>query len=187
MPHKANAIRRHRIPRPKRRVRNWAEYDAALCQRGSLTVWVSQEAIDSWKAAPRSTPGGQPAYSDLAITAALMLRAVFRMALRQTEGLIDSVVRLLGIDLPIPDHSTIARRARTVTLPDARPCTSGALHLLVDSTGLKLCGPGEWLIEKHGTKRGRSPGGNCISAWTRRAGRSWRPRSKSRRGGAASV
>lgn len=144
------------IPRPKRRVLNWAGYDAALRQRGSLTVWVSGETIDGWRATPRSTPGGQPAYSDLAITTALMLRAVFRLALRQTAGLIGSVLRLLGIDLPVPDHSTIARRARTVTLPGTPHATRGALHPLVDSTGLKLCGPGEWLIEKHGTKRRRS-------------------------------
>ena len=155
MPHKTNAARRHHIPRPKRRVLNWAEYDAALRQRGSLTVWVSDAAIDGWRATPRSTPGGQPAYSNLAITTALMLRAVFRLALRQTKGLIGSVLRLLGIALPVPDHSTIARRARTVTLPSTPRSTSGALHLLVDSTGVKLCGPGEWLIEKHGTKRRR--------------------------------
>ncbi len=135
---------------------NWAEYDAALRQRGSLTVWFSEEAIEGWKAAARRTPGGQASYSDLAITTALLLRAVFRLALRQTEGLIGSVLQLLGLELPVPDHSTIARRARTVTLPSAPRSSGGPLHLLVDSTGLKLCGPGEWLIEKHGTKKRRS-------------------------------
>jgi hypothetical protein len=83
-------------------------------RRGSLTVWVSEAAIAGWRAAPRTTPGGQPGYSDLAVTAALMLRAVFRLALRQTEGLIGSVLHLLGLDLPVPDHSTLGRRARTV-------------------------------------------------------------------------
>jgi len=156
MPHKANAARRHHIPRPKRRVLNWAEYDAALRQRGSLTIWVTEEAIAHWKAAPRTTPGGQPSYSDQAITTALMLRAVFRLALRQTEGLLSSILQLLGLDLPVPDHSTIARRTRTVTLPSAPRASGGPIHLLVDSTGLKLCGPGEWLIEKHGTKKRRS-------------------------------
>jgi hypothetical protein len=125
-------------------------------RRGSLTVWVSEEAIDGWKAASRTTPGGQPRYSDLAITAGLMLRAVFRLALRQTEGLIGSVLHLLGLDLPVPDHSTLGRRARTVKLPCRPQATSGPLHLLVDSTGLKLCGPGEWLVERHGTRRRRS-------------------------------
>lgn len=156
MPHKANAARRHHIPRPKRTVTDWAEYDAALRQRGSLTLWVSEAAIEQWKAAPRRTPGGQASYSDLAITTALMLRAVFRLALRQTEGLLASILHLLGVDLAVPDHSTIARRARTVTLPSAPPSSGGPVHLLVDSTGLKLCGPGGWLIEKHGTKRRRS-------------------------------
>jgi hypothetical protein len=121
-------------------VTNWAEYDAALRQRGSLTVWFTAEAIESWKAAARTTPGGQPHYSDLAITTALMLRTVFRLALRQTEGLIGSILHLLGLDLAVPDHSTLSRRARTVTLPRRPRSTGGALHLLVDSTGLKLCG-----------------------------------------------
>src|SRR5512143_1135050 len=102
MPHKANAARRHHIPRPKRRVTNWAEYDASLRQRGSLTVWFAEAAIASWKAAPRTTPGGQPNYSDLTITTALTLRAVFHLALRQTEGLIASILHLLGLDLPVP-------------------------------------------------------------------------------------
>jgi hypothetical protein len=137
-------------------VTNWAAYDTALRRRGSLTVWVTDEAVASWRAAPRTTPGGQPHYSALAITTALMLRAVFRLALRQTEGLIGSILHLLGLELPVPDHSTIGRRARTIKLP-ARPRPSGEpLQLLVDSTGLKLGGPGEWLTEKHGTKRRRS-------------------------------
>jgi DDE family transposase len=143
MPHKANAGRRHHIPRPKRRVTNWAAYDAALRRRGSLTVWVTDEAIASWRAAPRTTPGGQPHYSALAITTALMLRAVFRLALRQTEGLIGSILHLLGLELPVPDHSTIGRRARTIKLPARPRSDDGPLHLLVDSTGLKLGGPGE--------------------------------------------
>jgi hypothetical protein len=136
-------------------VTNWAAYDAALRARGSLSVWVSPEAVAAWAAAPRTTRGGQPSYSDLAITTALTLRAVFRLALRQTEGLIGSVLQLLGLDLPVPDHSTLSRRAETVAVP--RPKAGSApVHLLVDSTGLKLCGPGEWLIEKHGTKRRRA-------------------------------
>ena len=103
MPYKANAARRHHITRPKRRVTNWAAYDAALRQGGSLTVWVTDEAIQQWKAVPRTTPGGQPHYSDLAITTALMLRAVFRLALRQTEGLLASILQLLGVDLAEPE------------------------------------------------------------------------------------
>src|SRR4051794_21381430 len=157
MPFKANADRRHHIPKQRRRVTNWAEYDAALRQRGSLTVWFSEAAIAAWHAEPRTTPGGQPYYSDLAITTALTLKAVFRLALRQTEGLIGSIIRLLGLALSVPDHTTLSRRAETLEGPrpkldsDAEP-----VHLLVDSTGLKLCGAGEWLVEKHGTRRRRA-------------------------------
>src|SRR4051812_3260907 len=155
MPLKANRDRRHRIPKQRHRVTNWAEYDAGLCARGSLTVWFSPEAIAAWKAEPRTGRGGQPRYSSLAITTALTLRAVFRLALRQTEGLISSVLQLLGLDFPVPDHSTLSRRAETLAVP--RPQAGSApVHLLVDSTGLKLCGPGEWLTQKHDAKRRRA-------------------------------
>src|SRR6478609_3900437 len=114
MPFKANAARRHHIPKQRRRVTNWAEYDAALRQRGSLTVWFTEAAVAAWRAEPRTTRGGQPWYSELAILTALTLKAVFRLALRQTEGLIGSLMRLLGLDLPIPDHTTLSRRAATL-------------------------------------------------------------------------
>src|SRR3954464_484140 len=157
MPFKANADRRHRIPKQRRRITNWAEYDAALRQRGSVTVCFPEEAIAAWEAEPRTTPGGQPHYSELAITTALTLKAVFRLALRQTEGLIGSIIRLLGLALSVPDHTTLSRRAETLEVPRPRSGSEAEpVHLLVDSTGLKLCGPGEWLIEKHGTRRRRS-------------------------------
>ena len=135
---------------------NWPAYDAALRQRGSLTVWFSDEAIAAWRAAPRTTRGGQASYSPLAITTALTIRAVFCLALRQTEGLIGSLVRLLGLDLPVPDHSTLSRRAETLEVPRLPQSGAEPVHLLVDSTGLKLCGSGEWLIETHGTRIRRS-------------------------------
>jgi Transposase DDE domain len=155
VPFKANAARRHHIPKQRHKVTNWADYDAALRQRGSLTVWFSEDAIAAWAAEPRTTPGGQPSYSALAITTALTLRAVFRLALRQTEGLIGSILRLLGLDLAVPDHSTLSRRAENLEVPRPRS-GSEPVHLLVDSTGLRLCGPGEWLVEKHGSKTRRS-------------------------------
>ena len=93
MPFKANAARRHHIPKQKRKVTNWVAYDASLRQRGSLTVWFTDEAIAAWRAAPRTTRGGQPWYSPLAILTALTLRAIFHLALRQTEGLIGCHVR----------------------------------------------------------------------------------------------
>src|SRR5215217_4186174 len=157
MPFKLNQDRRHHIPKQKHKVTNWAEYDAALRQRGSLTVWFTEEAVAAWHAEPRTTPGGQAHYSDLAITTALTLKAVFRLALRQTEGLIGSIIRLLGLALSVPDHTTLSRRAETLEGPRPRSDSDAEpVHLLVDSTGLKLCGPGEWLIEKHGTKRRRA-------------------------------
>ena len=117
MPFKANQDRRHHIPKQRHRVTNWAAYDIALRQRGSLTVWFTEAAIAGWKAEQRRTRGGQPRYSALAITTALTLRAVFRLALRQTEGLIASLLRLLGLDLAAPDHSTMSRRGETLRPP----------------------------------------------------------------------
>ncbi len=155
VPFKANAACRHHIPRQRHRVTNWPAYDAALRGRGSLTVWFTDEAVAAWQAEPRTTPGGQPHYSALAITTALTLRTVFRLALRQTEGLIGSILQLLGLDLPVPDHSTLSRRAETLEVPRPR-AGKKPVHLLVDSTGLRLCGPGEWLTEKHGSRTRRS-------------------------------
>src|ERR687886_1274741 len=99
MPFKAKAAYRRHIPKQQHRVANWAVYDAALRQHGSLMVWFTEVAIAAWHAEPRTTPGGQAHYSALAITTALTLRAVFHLALRQTEGLIGSIIRLLGLDL----------------------------------------------------------------------------------------
>jgi IS5 family transposase len=171
LPFKLNQDRRRHIPEQKRKVVNWREYDESLRRRGSLTVWFSDEVIEAWKASPRTGRGGRPEYSDLAILTGLTLKAVFRLAYRQTEGLIGSVIGLLGLDLAVPDHSTLCRRAETLEVPRPKPRGAGAgadaaaggaddgaepLHLLVDSTGLKLIGAGEWLVEKHGTKRRRS-------------------------------
>src|SRR3954469_725962 len=157
VPFKLNQDRRHHIPKPKHKVTNSAAYDASLRQRGSLTVWFTDEALEGWRAEPRTTRGGQRWYSPLAILTALTLRAVFRLALRQTEGLIGSIIHLLGLTLAVPDHTTLSRRAETLEVPRPRPRKDGEpIHLLVDSTGLKLFGSGEWLIEKHGTKTRRS-------------------------------
>jgi hypothetical protein len=120
LPFKINAARRHHVPRQRRRVTNWRDYDAALRQRGSLTVWFTDSAIAGWRAEPRTTRGGQPNYSSLAILTALTLRAVFRLAFRQTEGLIGSLMRLLGLALAVPDHTTLCRRSGTLVLPRPR-------------------------------------------------------------------
>lgn len=144
MPFKHNAARRHHIPRSRYRVRNWQAYEAGLQRRGDLTLWVDEAALTGWRAPRRSTPGGQPRYADLAIEAVLMLRLVFHLALRQAAGLAASVLRLLGLDLPVRDHITLSRRggASAGRQPRARAGTD-PLHLVLDSTGLELFGQGE--------------------------------------------
>src|SRR3954463_4603532 len=117
VPFKAKAACRHHIPKQRHQVTNWAEYDAALRARGSLTVWFTPAAVAAWAAAPRLSRGGQPTYSDLAIAPTLTGRAVFRLALRQTEGLIGSILQLLGLNLAVPDHTTLSRRAETLEVP----------------------------------------------------------------------
>jgi hypothetical protein len=121
-----------------------------------LIIWFTPEAIAGCKAQPRTTRGGQRHYSDLAIDTALTLRAAFRLALRQSEGLIGSIMEMPQIDLPVPDHTTLSRRA--CGLPVCKPPRVGTdeLQLIVDSTGLKLRGAGEWLFEKHGTTKRRA-------------------------------
>src|ERR671910_1339815 len=143
LPFKLNQAGRHHIPRQKHKVTNWPAYDASLRQRGSLTIWFTAEAIQAWAAEPRTTRGGQPWYSPLAILTALTLRAVFRLAYRQTEGLIGSIIGLLGLDLAVPDHTTLSRRAATLEVPGqgrgASPEAGNSaepMYLLVDSTGL---------------------------------------------------
>ncbi|MDQ2762208.1 MAG: IS5 family transposase [Pseudomonadota bacterium] len=159
MPFKLNQDCRHHIPRQQHKVTNWPAYEAGLRQRGSLTVWFSDDAIAAWAAQPRTTRGGQPWYSPLSILTALTLRTVFRLAYRQTEGLIGSIIGLLGLALRVPDHTTLSRRAATLAVPRPTAAAGGdarSIHLLVDSTGLKLCGAGEWLVEKHGARRRRA-------------------------------
>ena len=111
MPFKHNAARRHRIPRARYRVTNWAAYKAGLRRRGDITVWVDEAALAGWQAPRRSTPGGQPR-SDLAIELVLTLRLVFHLALRQAEGFARSVLARFGLDLAVPDHTTLSRRGR---------------------------------------------------------------------------
>jgi hypothetical protein len=118
--------------------------------------------LAAWADEPRTSRGGQPWYSALAILTALTLRAVFRLAYRQTESLIGSVIGLLGLTLRVPDYTMLSGRAVTSEVPRSASGSTDAcgnavpLHLLVDSTGLKLFYAGEWLIEKHGTKTRRS-------------------------------
>src|SRR4051812_12753387 len=125
LPFKLNQDRRHHIPRQKHKVTNWPAYEAGLRQRGSLTVWFTEEGVDAWAGDPRATRGGRPCYSPLAILTALTLGAVFRLGFGQTEGLIGSVVGLLGLALRVPDHPTLSRRAATLEAPLPRPQAGG--------------------------------------------------------------
>ncbi len=141
------------------KVTNWSDYEAGLRRRGSLTLWLTEEALAGWHASRRTTRCGQPRYSDLAIETVLTLGCVFGLCLRQSEGLMTSLRDLMGLDLPVPDHTTLSRRAQ-IWEPAAtqkhRAEEDGPLHVLVDSTGLKIYGAGQWLEDKHGTRARRT-------------------------------
>ena len=110
MPHKFNADRRGKIPKQKYRVTNWTEYNEGLRQRGDLIVWISDDALVLWSAPRRTARGGQARYSDLAIEICLTLGMVFKQPLRQTQGFMRSIATLLGVEIAVPDFSTLSRR-----------------------------------------------------------------------------
>jgi Transposase DDE domain len=144
-------------PSPLYRIRNWREYDAALKQRGSITFWMSEEVIEQWRNEQKSgRRGASNAYSDVAISTMGTIQSVFGIAGRQTEGFLESVFTLMGIDLPVPDHSTLSRRLGklSVSLP-VLPKTKG-VHVVVDSTGVKVYGEGEWKTRQHGISKRRT-------------------------------
>lgn len=137
------------------RIRNWAQYNRALIERGSLTIWVDEAAIAAWAFAGPNQWGAQFKYSDAAVQYLLTLRAVFRTPLRATQGLAESIFALMGLGLDVPHYSTLSRRAAVV--PIALPEQSdGPLHLVIDSTGLKVYGEGEWKVRQHGAARRRT-------------------------------
>src|SRR4051794_13233231 len=124
MPYKVNQERRHRIPKARYRVKNWRDYDAALRRRGDLTVWVTAEAIEAWTPANTGRRGRPQRYSEIVVETGLMLRLAFARPWRQTEGMLASIMRLLGLDLPVPDHTTFSRRSVGLTVGKAvRPAT----------------------------------------------------------------
>jgi len=134
----------------KYRVSNWAEYDQALVQRGDVTLWISEDAIDDWKPAPSGGRGGQRKFSDHAIETALTLRFVFNLPLRQAEGFLRSIISMMGVDLEAPDHTTLSCRSRRLDVGLDRIASSKPIHLIVDSTELSIVGEGEWAAVKHG-------------------------------------
>jgi hypothetical protein len=156
MPHKFNAGRRHKFEKKRYRITNWPTYNESLRQRGDVTIWLSGEVEAAWRADRRKTRGGQPVYSDLAITTCLTLGIVYKQPLRQTEGFVGSLVKLMGVDIRVPDFSTFSRRGAGLVLPvKSRAEQNGPINLVVDSTGLKIFGEGEWLQKKHKTKAKR--------------------------------
>src|ERR687894_1371203 len=159
MPYKANEARRHKIPRARYRVTNWPAYDRALQRRGSLTVWVTPEALAAWHPPGTGRRGRSRTSSDLAIETGHLLRLAFGRPWRQTEGLLRSLATLLGVEIGVPDHTTFSRRSPGLALANAlaQAQRSGPVHVVIDATGLKVHGAGEWLVEKHS--------GRCRRTW----------------------
>jgi hypothetical protein len=142
-------------PKTLYRVRNWSEYEQALVQRGSITFWLSDDIGKIWLYDGEKQRGSQFDYSDKAIEIMLTLKEVFHLTNRSVEGFVRSLFQMMKIDFPVPDHSTLSRRGKTlkVKLPKK---ASGSLNLVLDSTGLKIYGEGEWKVRKHGYSKRRT-------------------------------
>jgi hypothetical protein len=139
------------------RIRNWREYNKALVRRGSLTLWVDAHSLDAWLNVDRPTRRGRSrTYTDSAILCSLVLREVYHLPLRATQGLVRSLLRLLEVNLPAPDYSTLSRRAQDLQLSLLAHNKKQIEHLVVDSTGLKLYGEGEWKVRQHGWAKHRT-------------------------------
>jgi IS5 family transposase len=143
--------------KPTYQTRNSREYNQALVNRGSLTIWFEEGVLENWRLEHSGQRGASRLYSDLAILTALTLKVVFHQPLRATQGMLASLLKLMGAaHLPTPHYSTICRRQKTLTVPIARKCKQSAdndspqLHLVVDSTGCKIFGEGEWKVRQHG-------------------------------------
>ena len=144
-------------PRPKTlyRVKNWSDYDKALVQRGSITFWMSDDFAKTWMYTGKKQRGSQFEYTDQAILVLLTVKEVFHLTHRGVEGFVRSLFRMLKINLPVPDHSTLSRRSKDlqVKLPKK---TSQSLNIVMDSTGLKIYGEGEWQVRIHGVSKRRT-------------------------------
>ncbi len=138
------------------RVRNWSAYNEGLKARGSLTVWFSEAALDQWYYEGPTQQGSQFTYSDLAIETALTLRSLFRLPFRQTEGFVESLLRLMGLPLQVPDYTVLCRRQAVLALDLCVQRTEEPVHLVVDSTGAKVFGEGEWKVRRYGWSKRRT-------------------------------
>jgi DDE family transposase len=137
------------------RVRNWPEYERALVARGGLNLWLSEAVLSGWRYQGPRARGAQPRYSDGAIQAALCLKAVLHLTNRATEGFLRALFAQLGLDLPVPDHTTLGRRAQRVPVALPRQA-AGPLDVVLDSSGLKVYGEGEWKVRQHGASKRRT-------------------------------
>ncbi|KKW68746.1 transposase, partial [Lampropedia cohaerens] len=132
------------------RTTNWKDYSAALKARGSLSVWLDRDM--QWHGQPTGRRGRSPTFSDAAIQFCLTIKGLFGLPLRQVIGFVQSLMHLAGLDWPVPDYSTVCRRQKTLTVNIPYRPSRGGLHLLVDSTGVKMLGEGEWKTKKHGSE-----------------------------------
>jgi hypothetical protein len=145
---------RHSKDKTAYRVTNWHEYAQAVCDRGDLTLGVSQDALDAWAPPMTGKRGAPPVYSDIAIETALALRLLFHLPLRQTEGFLHALLTLMDVTRPCPDHTTLSRRHATVAIrQQVARAPQGPISLIVDSSGLQVCGQGEWHAQKHGERK----------------------------------
>lgn len=139
------------------RLRNWSDYNRSLEQRGSLTLWISAEAIKTWLVREKTGErGASLSYSNLAIETMAMVKAVFGQAGRQTAGLVKSLFELMHLELPVPDHSTVSRRLAEIEVGLPVKSASQPRHLVIDSTGVKVFGEGEWKVRTHGASKRRT-------------------------------
>src|SRR5262245_39868449 len=138
-------------------ISNRGEYNASLKQRGRLTVWVSSEAVANWTTDELTgQPGASPTYTDLAIETAATAQAIYGLAGRQTQSFLQSVFKLMKPDLPVPDRSTLSRRRRRLRINLPVKDLSKSRHLVVDSTGVKVYGEGEWKVRRRGVGKRRT-------------------------------
>ena len=142
--------------KPPYRLRNWSQYNQALVERGSLTIWFSDDVLKQWYYQGPKQRGAQFTYTDLVIETALSLKAVFRLGFRQSQGLLASILALLGVDLKVPNFSTLCRRQKTLSVDLGVGRAEQARHIVVDSTGLKVYGEGEWKVRQHGYSKRRT-------------------------------
>ena len=135
-------------PTPKiYRTTNWSSYNRALINRGNIAIWF--DPTTQWYAQPKSKQGRNQTYSDVAIQCCLMIKSLFRLSLRMVTGFVQSLIHLCGLDWTAPDYSTICRRQKHIDIQISYEKSCNGLHLLVDSTGLKFLGEGEWKRKKH--------------------------------------